>query len=309
MTSNRRVMLCFSLLLIGSFFGSALAIHHAERVRPQATLEETLFITSPQALQRMSVGYSGLMADIYWTRAVQYFGNKQIIKAKRFDLLLPLLTLTTSLDPHLLEAYEFGSTFLAQQPPSGAGMPDAAIEYVQKGIENNPLAWHLYTDKAFIYYFEKKDYVAAGKTMLEGSQVPGAHPFMKTVAAVLIQRGGELETARILWQSVLASTKDNAVQDNAVKHLRALDVDETVPKLEALARLYRQRAGQTPENFSDLVRAGLLRGVPLDPIGNPYQLFPDGHVEAQDTIDLPFIVKGLPPGQMPTLFDYSKSKK
>ena len=41
---------------------------------PQATLDEVLYLPSGKTVKRLSLGYSSLMADIYWTRAVQYFG-------------------------------------------------------------------------------------------------------------------------------------------------------------------------------------------------------------------------------------------
>jgi hypothetical protein len=40
--------------------------------------------------------------------------------------------------------------------------------------------------------------------------------------------------------------------------------------------------------------AGLLRGIPLDPLGNPYKLTSDGHVLLRKPDDLPFVAKGLP---------------
>ncbi len=46
--------------------------------------------------------------------------------------------MTTTLDPKLLPAYEFGSVFLAQKPPEGAGDPAAAARLVEKGIRENP---------------------------------------------------------------------------------------------------------------------------------------------------------------------------
>ena len=70
-------------------------------------LEEVLYISSPKALKKMSLGYDGLLADIYWTRAVQYFGGKHHEGAHHFNLLAPLLEITTTLDPHLLVAYEY----------------------------------------------------------------------------------------------------------------------------------------------------------------------------------------------------------
>src|SRR5437867_1927122 len=126
--------------------GSVLLLRRVDQLRTGATLEEVLYISSPKLLKRASLGYSGLLADIYWTRAVQYFGNKHHNRAMRYDLLWPLLNITTQLDPHLVPAYLFGGTFLSQQPPQGAGDPAKAIELVEYGIRNNPADWHLYYD-------------------------------------------------------------------------------------------------------------------------------------------------------------------
>src|SRR4051794_16205918 len=95
--------------------------------------EEVLYLQTPRAIEFLSLGYTGLAACIYWTRAVQYFGEKNIARSKRFDLLPPLLDLTVSLDPHLIPAYQFGGIFLAQSPPYGAGVPDAAVNFVERG--------------------------------------------------------------------------------------------------------------------------------------------------------------------------------
>jgi hypothetical protein len=48
-----------------------------------------------------------------------------------------------------------------------------------------------------------------------------------------------------------------------------------------------------------MAHAGLLPGIPLDPLGVPYALSADGRVEVQDPDDLPFIEKGLPLGYVP----------
>ena len=50
-----------------------------------------------------------------------------------------------------------------------------------------------------------------------------------------------------------------------------------------------------------MISAGYLRALPLDPLGYPYKLMPDGRVEVQAPDDLPFITKGLPAGKEPTL--------
>src|SRR6202162_3530648 len=99
MRASRQVTLVFSLLLLGCVAASVLLLRHLDQIRTGATLEEVLYIASPQALKRLSLGYDGLLADIYWTRAVQYFGDKLQRGSQHFDLLAPLLEITTTLDP------------------------------------------------------------------------------------------------------------------------------------------------------------------------------------------------------------------
>jgi tetratricopeptide (TPR) repeat protein len=268
----------------------------ADRARPAATLEEVLYIPSPTVLKRMSLGYTGLLADIYWTRAVQYFGAKHVVRSRHYELLAPLLQITTQLDPHLTAAYEFGSIFLTQPPPNGAGDPDAAARLVQYGIQQNPGDWRLYYNLGFIYYLEKKDYLAAAQAFEQGSRVHNAHPFLKILAARMAERGGDVETARLLWTTTYETSKDPQIKANAISHLRALQVDEVVPKLEEVVRQYALHEGHEPHNWGELVRAGYLPGVPLDPVGHPYKLTSGGQVEVAVPDDLPFITKGLPPG-------------
>jgi hypothetical protein len=296
--------LVVAVLLVACLYGSSQELMKLQQMRPTARIEEVLYISSPDFIRRMSLGYTGLAANIYWTRAVQYFGEKHIFRSERFDLLDPLLRLTTDLDPHLIVAYHFGSVFLAQQRPYGAGEPYKAIALVKHGIEYNPKEWQLWVDLGFIHYIELKDLVAAAHALQEGSKIPGAHPFLKSTAASLAQRGGDREVARSLWAYTLQTTKDELIRDNAIKHLRALDVDEVVLRLEELVGKFRQRTGVQPHSFADLVAAGWLRLIPVDPIGHAYRITSDGRVEVADPDPLPFITKGLPPGREPSTFDY-----
>jgi tetratricopeptide (TPR) repeat protein len=299
MTGSQRVTLVFSLLLIVSFAASVLLLHRMDQVRAGATLEEVLYISSPKALKRLSLGYDGLLADIYWTRAVQYFGNRHHEGARRFDLLAPLLEITTTLDPHLLAAYEYGANFLAPKPPGGAGMPQRAVELEEFGIRNNPDEWHLYYNEGFILYMELKDYKGAAEAFAQGAKVPNAHPFLAVLAGRMAEHAGDRQMARIMWSTSYTTTKDSNVRANAAAHLRALQVDEDVTNLEALAARYKEQTRRFPASFSDLESAGLLRGTPRDPLGHSYKLVSDGRVEVRTPDDFPFIQKGTPPDYVP----------
>jgi tetratricopeptide (TPR) repeat protein len=293
MKPSNRITLIASVLLAVSLVTSAFGLHHLDQMRGQARLDEVLYIASPKVVKRLSLGYDGLLADVYWTRAVQYFGNKHVLGARQYELLGPLLEITTALDPHLIVAYEFGANFLAPQSP------ERAIQLAQYGILNNPNDWKLYYNLGFIYYMDLKDYSKAADAFARGSKVPGAHPFLKTMAAKMAEDAGELQMARMMWATAYQSTRDPDIRANAVSHLRALQVDEDVSNLENLVWLYRARTGHWPSSFSELEATGMLRALPVDPLGQPYSLAPEGRVEVREPDKFPFIEKGRPPGYVP----------
>jgi hypothetical protein len=297
--SQTRVLWILAAMVLFLFGLSVASQYGIEQLRAEVRPQEVLYVPSAKTLKRMSLGYTGLMADIYWTRAVQYFGWKHKNRAADYRLLYPLLDITTQLDPNLIVAYRFGAVFLAQNPPNGAGQPDKAVELVERGIQNNRGEWRLYYELGFLQAMERHDYIAAAKAFERGSEVPNAHPFLKVIAAAMAQHGGDLETARLLWRTTYDTTDDKMIKANAIRHLMALDVDETIPKLEEAVRKYRDKTGKQPSHWVELVASGYLKRIPTDPVGDPYKLLPDGTVQVQDPEALPFIGKGLPPGYEP----------
>lgn len=294
MNSSRRVSLVAGTVLLGSLACSVIALQEIDRLRTRPEVQQALYVRSAKMLRRLSLGYTGLLADIYWTRAVQYFGYQHHRNSNDFSLLAPLLRMTAELDPHLIPPYQFGANFLAQQPPNGAGMPDEALTLLQYGIEHNPDNWRLYYNLGFLYFTEFKDYAKAADAFETGAKLPVTNGFMPILAARMAQHAGEFDTARMLWYTTYQSTTDGAIRDNAVKHLVALRVDEDVTHLEDLMQKYKQQMKREPESMADLERAGFIRGMPSDPNGKPYHLTSDGRIEVEDSQLIPYITKGLP---------------
>ncbi len=291
-----------ALILVAALAGSVFALRAVDRARGrQATLEEILYITSGKTVKRFGLGYSQLLADLYWTRTVQYFGDKlhnaeDDDTSSRYDLLYPLLDITTDLDPHLIIAYEFGSIFLSQKAPAGAGQPDRAVTLVEKGIRANPEYWRLYFTLGHIHYFDRKDYKAAQQAFAKGSEIPGALPWMKVMAASMAERADDPKTAADIWTQVYESAQEPMLKENAGKHPIALRVDRDVAELEHRVELYQEKTGRIPSGWNDVIQAGFLPGIPIDPNQVPYKLMPNGTVQVDDPDSLPFITKGLPPG-------------
>jgi tetratricopeptide (TPR) repeat protein len=299
MNSTGRVNLVAIAVLSLSMAGAATTVYAIDHMRRPTSAQESLYLRSPNALRRLSLGYTGLLADIYWTRAVQYFGDQHHSGSGDFRLLAPLLEVTTELDPRLLPAYEFGANFLAPQPPSGAGLPGAALSLLKYGVQHNPDQWRLYYNLGFLYYTEFKDYAKAAQAFGQGAQLPLTNEYMPILAARMAQHAGEFDTARMLWFTTYNSTNESRIRQNAVEHLVALKVDEDVVQLENVVNKYRQQTGRLPVDMSDLERAGFIHGRPADPNGRAYKLMPDGRIEVQNPETIFFITKGLPPGMAP----------
>ena len=89
------------LLLVTLGFGGVWNLQkHIDAQQAALQIEDDqVLIRSGKLMKVLSLEYSPLLADIYWTRVVQYFGNKHAGKQVDLRLLWPLLDLSSTLDP------------------------------------------------------------------------------------------------------------------------------------------------------------------------------------------------------------------
>ena len=197
-----RVRTTLLALIVAAGLGSAIALQSArDRWFPQvASPVDEIYFSSGEALGRMALSFKSLLADVYWMRAVQYFGGTRLdvkngVAPKPgsgrtgYDLLYPLLDVTTTLDPSFNIAYRFGATFLAEGYPNGPGRPDQAVALLEKGFDNNPGKWQYLYDKAFVYYWSMHDYRQAAHWFSEAAKVPGSPAWMPGLAAFMLGAG------------------------------------------------------------------------------------------------------------------------
>jgi tetratricopeptide (TPR) repeat protein len=238
--------------------------------------QDEVLVRSPKLMKLATLEYAPLVADIYWTRAVQYYGNKHLGQETDLESLWPLLDVATTLDPNLLPAYRFGALFLGEPEPRGAGRPDLAVQLLERGLKANPDYWRLNQDLGNVYYLELKDYEKAGEAYLEGSKKEGAQPWMKIMAARFLEKGDSRDTATILWTELFNSSNDTAIKENARINLELLRADEDIEQLNKLAQQFSAKTGRPPRNIGELIQSGLIPGAPADPEGHEYVIGPDG---------------------------------
>ena len=247
-----------------------------DRVYPRNApdTQKLLYVRSPEALQRMALGFDALLADVYWIRAIQHYGGDRLERggARRYELLYPLLDITTSLDPYFNIAYRFGAIFLSEPFPGGPGRPDQAIALLRKGLLAQPTKWQYFHDIAFVHYWALRDPIAAAQWFKRAAEQPGAPNWLMPVAAAMLTEGSDRTSARFLWQQMLGADQEwlRRRADHALLQLDALD---QIDRLQTLVARTPKPATE-PFTWEWFARARGHRGVPVDPSGTPYELDP-----------------------------------
>jgi len=257
--------------------------------------DETLYLRSGTMLRRLTLAYNALAADLYWIRAVQYYGGtNRILRAeqetaagtdatavdparRRFDLLYPLLDLTTTLDPRFNIAYRFGAIFLAEPYPAGPGRADLAIALLQKGLRERPDKWEYMQDIGFVYYWWIHDYKTAAAWFDRASKAPNAPNWLRPLAATTLAQGGDRRSSRLMWESILQSAEVDWLRQQAEHRLLQLNALDQIDALQRIVDRFLASPGHPPLDWAALARARMLPGRPLDPSGTPY-VIQDGKV-------------------------------
>ena len=225
-----------------------------DRLYPRSAVSaEQLYVTSASAVRKLALGYTALAADLYWIRALQYYGGLRLQNERMgvnrqgearapqeagpkgpgrpddgsgYELLYPLLDVTTSLDPRFDIAYRFGSIFLAEPPPGGAGRADLAIRLLEKGLRERPDKWEYMMDVGFVHYWWTRDYRTAAAWFGRASAVEGAPAWLRALAASTLATGGDRKTSRLMWTEIRQSAEVDWLRRQAewrLLQLRALD--------------------------------------------------------------------------------------
>ena len=270
-------------ILAAALVSAAASLAHLREVRYplREADDETLYVTSGTTARRLSLGFDALAADLYWIRAIQYYGGLKlrsgdtasgapagVRQAIDYKLLYPLLDLTTSLDPEFSIAYRFGSIFLAEPAPRGAGRPDLAIALLEKGLKARPDKWEYMQDIGFVHYWWTHDYQSASRWFARAADAPGGPWFLRSMAATTLAVGRDRQSSRLLWESIRQSADNDWLRNDAERRLLQLRSMDEIDALQQRVDRFTKVTGSPPADWA------ALRAIkaPPDPTGAPYEL-------------------------------------
>jgi len=297
MTSNTRDQLVAAVAAVLVLGGLSVWLQAERDRRPLATSDEEVLYLTRRAASRVVFTNRALASDLYWIRAVQYFGGHTRVAQQRaldplqpppalaadppvsFDLLYPLLDIATTLDPRFNIAYRFGAIFLSEQSPHGPGRPDLAVSLLEKGLKATPGKWQYWHDIGFVYYWNLHDYLKASEAFRRGADLPGAPWWLRSMAATMLAKGGDRDTSRLLWRQLYDTANNEYARNAARTKLMQLKAIDDIEQLQQAIDGFNARHGLPVTTWSELLAAGALRGIPRDPSGTPYRLAPGSRVD------------------------------
>ena len=243
---------------------------------------------SPDTAKRLSLGFSGLVADWYWLKALQYIGGKleeqasrarerpaaaELDRLKALDprVLVRLFDMISTLDPRFTAVYEFAAVILP-----AVDVP-AAATLLEKGIQANPDQWYLHQQLAYIYW-QRGDYLAAADAFRRGARMTTAK-WMEQMAKSMEAKGDDPQVARAMYARMYEQAQDDQVKQWALNRLMELKSLEERAHIRRVLADFVTAQTRCPRAWGDVTTAlraaGLRtdgRGQPVDPSDTPYLL-------------------------------------
>lgn len=237
-------------------------------------IQQTLFL-SPSSLKKLSLGYEQMLADIYWLRAIQYFGSDKVdMTEKDPETLYQYFDIITDLDPKFVNAYRFGGTFLGEPIPMGLGDLERAFKLYDKGRKNNPDNFRLPLEQAFLYYLYTDQYKKSAELFREAADKPGLSDFrsatIRGMAAAALSRGGERDMAKQIWKYIYETTDNEGRREFALRNLKEINTKEKEEELTKILREYIQKTNNIPDDLEALLENGYINEIPRDHAGNEF---------------------------------------
>ncbi len=141
--------------------------------QPYEPANPVLWLRAGPVAKRLALGFDNLVADVYWMRAVVYYGGKRLASrpGRTTTCSIRCSTWSTTLDPQFKVAYRFGAIFLTEAYPAGPGAPTWPWRSCSAGMAANPNAWEYMQDIGFVYYWWLQDYPTAAELVRQGEPI------------------------------------------------------------------------------------------------------------------------------------------
>jgi hypothetical protein len=223
----------------------------------------------------LAFGFRNVFADVVWLQAIQVAGKIKMTPTE-YDRLYELLIVEANFDPKFEIPYLLGGLVLGESTLHA----QKALHVLGRGKEQYPNDWRFPFYMGFTYYFSLGDGIAGGRAMAEAARLPGSPAYLPGLASRMLSEAREPGAALAMLETIGRQESDPARRAVLSRRIREVTVERDLQVLERAVESYREKMGVVPRDLSDLVRAGILEGIPPEPNGGRYVIDRGGNVRS-----------------------------
>lgn len=158
-----------------------------------------------------------LVADLLLIRAMVYHGVSQSQRdAIHYEWFAILLDTILAFDQKFFDVYLFGAHLLSEQDPQHA------LRLLENGINQFPDSWRLYSLAGFIAYTNFQDYKKSAEYFHLGGRLPGAPPYLTSLASRHFDRVGMRQMAIEVLKRFAQETDRETVRKAFLERIKDL---------------------------------------------------------------------------------------
>jgi len=117
-----------------------------------------------------------------------------------------------------------------------------------------------------------RDFRTAADWFQRAANQPGAPNWLQPLVPAMLNAGGDRASARLLWGNLLQGDQE-WLRRTAARRLRQLDALDAIDQLQQIVSRFPPSPGER-YSWELLIRRRVLRGIPVDPAGAPFQIDP-----------------------------------
>jgi tetratricopeptide (TPR) repeat protein len=261
------LLLAFALLLAGAHL--KLTVLRDSRP-PEARLG---FFPPAPVIRALSADQYQFISHVISLQCLFYFGSlvERPSQQPEFYRIYRALFTSTRLDPYNMDAYYFAQAVLTWE----SGNIQRVNELLEYGFEHRTWDWYLPFFISFNYAYFVKDYEKAAVYLRKAAELNPKVNWFASLAARYYYEGGSTTLALAYLKEMIATTRNEAIKKRLLIRAEAF---EKILQIEQAVGAYKKHLRQDPKDLSDLVKAGVLAGIPVDPYGGSFYLDDQGRV-------------------------------
>ena len=253
--------------------------------------------TNPTLFKTLSFGHFPAAVDALLLKFLSDPAYIHVMKDEHppayFDL-----DLATDLDPLFYDLYTTGANFIAVVRDDGPGARDLLLKGVHVrdyGLPSEEFrqkywsrGWYISSLLGYVYLFELHDIPKASLAFSDGARLPGAHPLLRTLSALLSTEDGQYTAGIRILKVMIEGEKNPESKEKLVAKRDSLFIGQYLCRLNISFQSYLShrtasrgllRTGSLSRKFW----SGFLEAEHLalqDPWGGVLSLSSEGKIES-----------------------------